>query len=139
MPASRSSLIGRSEQTAVRTDGSHFPVEMLAIRAGEGDQTRLACILRDQVQTVLAEVVGGTPEPLYTLPETELTNRVASARGATASTALARVYKRLRALPSRGQAAAPWSTGHIPRREFDALYRDVADLCRTLGSPLPES
>jgi len=99
----------------------------------------LACILRDQVQTLLADTLGGAPEPLYTLPEAELTARVASARGATASASLARVYKRLRALPSRGQAAAPWSTGHLPRREFDALYRDVADLCRTLGSPLPES
>jgi len=98
----------------------------------------IACILRDQVQSLLSNAIGGAPEPLYTLPEAELTARVASARGATASASLARVYKRLRALPSRGQAAAPWSTGHLPRREFDALYRDVADLCRTLGSPLPQ-
>jgi len=90
------------------------------------------------VQSLLSNEIGA-PEPLYTLPEAELTARVASARGTTASASLARVYKRLRALPSRGQAAAPWSTGQLPRREFDALYRDVADLCRTLGSPLPES
>src|SRR5439155_1148560 len=44
------------------------------------------------------------------------------------------------ALPvRRGQAAAPWSSGSLSRREFDALYRDVAELCRTLGSPLIEA
>lgn len=97
----------------------------------------LACILRDQVQHLLAGVIGGgSPEPLYTLPENELISRVAAAKGVGASGALARVYKRLRALPSRGQAAAPWSSGHLPRRDFDALYRDVAELCRTLDAPL---
>jgi diguanylate cyclase (GGDEF)-like protein/PAS domain S-box-containing protein len=45
--ASRSPLMGRSEQTAVRADGSHFPVEMLAIRAGGGDDAQLVCFLRD--------------------------------------------------------------------------------------------
>jgi hypothetical protein len=25
----------------------------------------------------------------------------------------------------------------MQRRDFDALYREVADLCRTLGSDLP--
>jgi hypothetical protein len=98
----------------------------------------LACILRDQVQGLLADALAGSREPLYTMPENELVARLAAARGATASVALARVYKRLRALPSRGQAAAPWSSGHLPRREFDALYRDVAELCRTLGSALTE-
>jgi diguanylate cyclase (GGDEF)-like protein/PAS domain S-box-containing protein len=44
---SRSPLMGRSEQTAVRADGSHFPVEMLAIGAGEGERTQLVCFLRD--------------------------------------------------------------------------------------------
>jgi hypothetical protein len=96
----------------------------------------IACVLRDQVQSLLAAALGRA-EPLYTLGEAELVAQLATARGQPAATALARIYKRLRALPSRSQAAAPWSAGHLRAREFDALYRDVAELCRTLGAALP--
>lgn len=98
----------------------------------------LGCVLRDQVQNLLATTLD-KPDPLYTLSEGQLVAQLTAAKGAGAAVALARVYKRLRALPSRGQAAAPWSTGHLARREFDALYRDVAELCRTLGQPLAEA
>jgi hypothetical protein len=98
----------------------------------------LACVLRDQVQALLALTLN-KPDPLYILSEGQLVAHVTAAKGAPAAIALGRVYKRLRALPSRGQAAAPWSTGHLARREFDTLYRDVAELCRTLGSPLTEA
>ena len=98
----------------------------------------IACMLRDQVQAQLATTTGRS-EPLYTLPEAELVALVSNARGTPAGVALARVYRRLRALPSRSQAAAPWSAGHLARREFDTLYRDVAELCRTLGAPLSEA
>jgi hypothetical protein len=103
-----------------------------------GSYLVLACVLRDQVQTLLGQTIG-TPEPLYTLSEGQLASRLTGAKGTTAAAQLSRVYKRLRALPSRGQAAAPWSTGHLARRDFDALYRDVAELCRTLGAPLTEA
>ena len=79
----------------------------------------------------------GKPEPLYTVPEPQLVAELSKARGTPAGVALTRVYRRLRALPSRGQAAAPWSAGYLARREFDVLYEDVAELCRTLGSELP--
>lgn len=95
----------------------------------------LACIMRDQVQTLLSDALGKA-EPLYTVPESQLVSHLAKEKGSEAGDALARVYKRLRALPSRGQAAAPWSAGYLARRDFDALYRDVAELCRTLGAPL---
>lgn len=98
----------------------------------------LACILRDQVQALLADLLG-RPEPLYTIGEAQLVRAISDVKGSAAGSALARVYKRLRALPSRGQAAAPWSSGHLARRDFDALYRDVAELCRTLGAPLTEA
>lgn len=98
----------------------------------------LACVLRDHVQQLLADATA-RPDPLYALSENQLVQQLATAKGTPAAGALSRVYKRLRALPSRGQAAAPWSTGHLSRREFDALYRDVAELCRTLGSPLVEA
>jgi len=108
-----------------------------AADAGGGSHLVLACILRDHVQDLLAGVTG-TSEPLYTLSETQLVAEVSKARDTSAGVALARVYRRLRALPSRGQASAPWSAGHLPRRDFDLLYRDVAELCRTLGSELPD-
>jgi hypothetical protein len=105
---------------------------------GSGGTLVLACVLRDQVQRLLADATG-KPEPLYTVSEHQLVAELSRARGAAAGAALGRVYRRLRALPSRGQAAAPWSAGHLPRRDFDTLYRDVADLCRTLGAALPEA
>jgi hypothetical protein len=95
----------------------------------------VACLMRDQVQSLLEAAVGRS-EPLYTMSEAELVALVSTARGTGAGVALARVYRKLRTLPSRSQAAAPWSAGHLPRRDFDALYRDVAELCRTLGSEL---
>jgi hypothetical protein len=107
---------------------------------GGGNALVLACILRDQVQVLLADALGATSsDPLYTLTEGQLIAGLTTARGPEAGAALARVYKRLRALPSRGQAAAPWSSGQLARRDFDALYRDVAELCRTLGAPLLEA
>jgi hypothetical protein len=118
-----------------RRDAPHAVVAQA--EQGDGASLVLACVLRDQVQRLLADVTG-TPEPLYILTEAQLLGEVSRARGQAAGAALARVYRRLRALPSRGQAAAPWSTAHLARRDFDTLYRDAAELCRTLGAALPE-
>lgn len=109
---------------------------VLAADRGTSSNLVVACILRDHVQVVLAGIVHKL-EPLYTVPEPQLFNEVAARRGAPAAAALNVVYHRLRALPSRGQAAAPWSTAQLAARDFDQLYRDVAALCRTLGSDLP--
>lgn len=120
-------------QRPLRRDEAHGLVA--AAEAGQGSNLVLACILRDHVQRVLAELTG-TSEPLYTVPESQLAAELARTHGPASAAALARVYRRLRALPSRGQAAAPWSAGHLPRREFDALYKDVGELCRSLGRDL---
>ena len=101
-----------------------------------GSALVLAAILRDHVQVVLAGVTNKL-EPLYTVPERQLVAEVLSLKGNQAAIALGQVYRRLRALPSRAQAAAPWSAGHLARRDFDVLHRDVAELCRTLGRELP--
>jgi hypothetical protein len=116
-----------------RRDEPHAVVS--AADQGTGGNLVLACVLRDHVQTLLADALG-KPDPLYTVPEAQLTAELTRARGKPAGAALGRVYRRFRALPSRGQAAAPWSAGHLPRREFDTLYKDVAELCRTLGADL---
>jgi hypothetical protein len=93
-----------------------------------------AAVLRDSAATVLARTVG-TSDPLYQMPERDLVKRVSDARGAAAGQAVARLYKRLRGLPSRSQAAAPWSRGSVSRRELQELHRDVHDLYRKLGEP----
>lgn len=118
-----------------RRDEAHILVA--AADGNTGSNLVLACILRDQIQAQLAEVLGSR-EPLYTLGEGELFAQLSAAKGNAAGLALSKLYKRLRALPSRGQAAAPWSAGTLARREFDVLYRDAAELCRTLGRELPE-
>lgn len=96
----------------------------------------LACLLRDHIQVLLAGATGRV-DPLFTVPEAQLVAEVAAARGPAAGAALARIHRALRALPSRGHAAAPWGAGQLARREFDALYRNAAALCRTLGAALP--
>jgi hypothetical protein len=120
-----------------RRDDAHALVAA-AEAGGNGSMLVLASVLRDHAQRCLETAIG-KPEPLYTLPEGELVTLVMRACGAEAGTAMSRVYRRLRALPSRSQAAAPWSSGQLTRRDFDALYRDVGELCRTLGHPLTEA
>ncbi|MFT3699609.1 MAG: DUF4350 domain-containing protein [Kofleriaceae bacterium] len=119
-----------------RRDDPHQLI--FAADANAGSLLVLACVLRDQVQRYLAKT-STTSEPLYTVPEAELVAQVSAARGTQAGVALARVYRRLKALPSRGQAAAPWSSGTLTRRDFESLYSDVAELCRTLGHELTEA
>lgn len=106
--------------------------------AAAGSLLVVACILRDRVDAILLEVLSqpvgnALPESLYAIPEAELVARATARRGAAAGAALTKVYQRLRALPSRGQAAAPWSAGTLRRREFEILYADARELCRTLG------
>ncbi len=91
-----------------------------------------AAVLRDSAAAVLARTTG-TADPLYQLSERELLKRVTETRGAAAGAAVARLYKRLRGLPSRSQAAAPWSRGKVSRRELQDLHADVHDLYRALG------
>jgi hypothetical protein len=96
-----------------------------------------ACLLRDHVQRVLASALE-RPEPLYSMPPAELLAAVRQRCGAEAEGRLAALHRRLKALPSRGQAAAPWNpTVQLSRAEFDALYAACRELCRSLGADLP--
>lgn len=121
-----------------RRDDGHELIAAAEKSGGGAHLMVLASVLRDHAQRAL-EAALDKAEPLYTLPESELVSQVVRARGTEAGNAIARVYRRLRALPSRSQAAAPWSASQLARRDFDALYRDVAELCRTLGQPLAEA
>lgn len=102
---------------------------------GDDNLMTAACVLRDVAQNVLSRAIE-IQDPLYAMTEAELVGAVTRARNPHAGALVARVYKRLRALPSRSQAAAPWGGGAMPRREFDRLYHDVTELCRTLGEEL---
>lgn len=91
-----------------------------------------ATVLRDLAQLALTRVTG-LGDPLYSVGEAELVRRVSDARGEHAGRALLKVHRRLRALPSRTQAAAPWSGAHLARREFERLHDDVMDLYQSLS------
>lgn len=106
-----------------------------AAETGTGSMLVAASVLRDVAQAAIARTVDRA-EPLYTMSEAELVAAVGSARGRAAGDQVARVYKRLRALPSRSQAAAPWGGGELARRDFDRLYADVSELCQTLGEEI---
>jgi hypothetical protein len=108
---------------------------VLAYDAGERNFLLPASVLRDVVQGILARITG-RPDPLFAVGERELIGLVSAAKGPAAGRALAHVYKRLRALPSRTQAAAPWGGGTMSAGEFDVLHADARALCRTLGEEL---
>jgi hypothetical protein len=108
------------------------------VRAADAGKDLLvsACLLRDQVQRALATAIGRA-EPLYAMPQSELLAAVRQRCGGDAEGRLAGLYRRLKALPSRGQAAAPWSpSSQLSKADFDALYAACRDLCRSLGSEL---
>jgi len=110
-----------------------------AVDAADGGSDNFvvaATVLRDLAQLALSRVTG-TPDPLFTVGEAELVQRVSLARGAPAGAALARVHRRLRGLPSRTQAAAPWSGAHLGRRDFEQLHDDVMALYESLDGEAP--
>jgi hypothetical protein len=109
-----------------------LPQIVLAHDRGAKNFLLPAAVLRDSAAAALARTTG-TPDPLYQLPERELLQRITAARGRDAADATSRLYRRLRALPSRSQAAAPWSRGKVSRRELADLHADVTRLYRTLG------
>ena len=95
-----------------------------------------ACLLRDHLQRFLANALG-KPEPFFGLPQAELVDAVRARFGASAAQQLSGLYRRLKALPSRGQAAAPWtSAAQLSRAEFDALFAATQELCRSLGAEI---
>jgi hypothetical protein len=102
---------------------------------GDDNLLTAACVLRDLAQGVIGRAIQ-IQDPIYSMTETELVGAVSRVKDPYAGAQVARVYRRLRALPSRSQAAAPWGAGAMPRREFDRLYAEVTELCRTLGEEL---
>jgi len=90
-----------------------------------------AAVLRDHVNTRLAQLLG-RPEPLFASSADGLRDEIRRHAGDRAMEAFELVERRLRALPTRMQAASPWSVGYLSAREFDQLCRDVDEFERTL-------
>ncbi len=94
-----------------------------------------AAILRDSVDRALAAALK-QPEPLQLLQRHQLLAEVEVHLGQDAAARLAHLHRRLFGLPSRTQAASPWSAGFVSRREFERLDTEVAALCRRLEAGL---
>jgi hypothetical protein len=106
--------------------------------AGEANLRVPAAVLRDAIAAAVAHAIGVPADPMFGMSERELTDAIGAAKGRAAADAFAKLYPRLRALPSRTQAAAPYAGTHVSRQEFDRLYDDARALYRTLGEePLP--
>ena len=99
----------------------------------------LACILRDQVQSYLVEVTRSTPSRSTRCPSPSW-SRVSRRRTAPTPASRSRGFiagcARCRAAARRRRRGA---RAPSPRRDFESLYRDVAELCRTLGHALSEA
>jgi hypothetical protein len=94
-----------------------------------------ATVLRDAVNNLLARVLE-TPDPLYNLTEEAIGEGLVMKRGRLAMTTFAALHKKVKPLPSRAQAASPWSTGFMSKRDFDRLYDDAVELYLALGEEL---
>jgi hypothetical protein len=91
-----------------------------------------AAVLRDTVDARLARLLD-RPQPLHGLSADQLVSEVALRAGPAAGAATRRLHRRLTALPSRAQAASPWSVGALSRRDFERLHDEVDRLFALLG------
>ena len=114
------------------------PARLLrAADSGETNFLSAACVLRDLAGHRLRTALS-TEDPLV-MTDSEFARAAAIAsksKNVDVDALAMRVHRRLRALPQRAQAAAPWAVGTLNRRDFDQLYGDLEELCRTLGTPL---
>lgn len=90
-----------------------------------------ASIMRDTFNAALERVLE-SPEPLHSLDANALCHAIDAKRGAGAAELARPLIPRLKALPSRWQAASPWTVGYLSRREFERLHADVQELERAL-------
>jgi hypothetical protein len=132
--AKRSRLDGswtRAQSTSLVVDDYQSVVAAFDRHGHRGNYLLPACAVRDGLNARLARLLGQS-QPLYTLREPELLGAVEREAGPASATALRHSYRRLKALPSRLQAASAWSHGFLSRREFERLHDDIHALYRYL-------
>jgi hypothetical protein len=133
--ARKSRLEGDWTRAAATTSVAPDDFEQIVHRydhARQGNFLLPATVIRDTINSCLSRVLGHA-EPLYSLREQQLVDSLVERHGQAAASAYRRLHKRLRSLPSRGQAASPWSTGFISRRDFERLHEDAQELYLALG------
>ncbi len=126
----RSALEGawtRAAPTQPAIDDFESLVRHFDTEGRRGSYLLPAAVLRDTLNVRLERLLDRS-EPLFTLGEAQLYEEIADHRGPKAVAATRKVYRRLKTLPSRVQAASPWSVGYLSRREFERLHADVEEL-----------
>jgi hypothetical protein len=134
--ARRSRLDGgwtRTQSTSLVVDDYQSVVAAFDRHGHRGNYLLPAAVVRDGLNARLARLLEQS-QPLYTLREAELYGAVEREAGPAAATALRHTYRRLKALPSRLQAASTWSHGFLSRREFERLHDDIHALYRYLDA-----
>jgi len=117
----------RATPTQPAIDDFEMMVHHFDTEGRRGNHLLPAAVLRDTLNTRLESLLD-CPEPLYTLREAQLYDGITAQKGARAAAATRKVYRRLKSLPSRVQAASPWSVGYLSRREFERLHADVEEV-----------
>ncbi|HTJ41769.1 MAG TPA: DUF4350 domain-containing protein [Kofleriaceae bacterium] len=136
MPLWRKGAVDGAWLRFTRPEPADEPGRAIALVDGGDANLRVAAaVLRDSVAAAIAHAIN-VKDPLYGMSKAELVSAVHDARGPKAAEAFARMYSRLRELPSRSQAAAPYGGAHVSRYEFDRLYEEARALYRTLGEEL---
>ena len=136
MPLWRRGAVDGAWLRFTRPEAADDPTRAVALADGGDTNLRVAAaVLRDAVTAAVAQAIG-VPDPLYGMSKAQLVSALHEAKGPRAAEAFAKMYSRLRELPSRGQAAAPYGGIHVSRYEFDRLYEEARALYRTLGEEL---
>lgn len=91
-----------------------------------------AAVLRDSCNQRLGELLG-REAPIFNMGYQVFVEELRRLRGAAVAEAGAAVFPRLKRLPTRVQAASPWTSMYLSRHEFELLHDDVNELYRTLG------
>jgi hypothetical protein len=136
MPLWRRGSVDGAWLRFTRPEAADEPTRAVAqVDAGDANLRVAAAVLRDAVGAAIAQAIG-VADPMMGMSKAQLVSALHEARGPRAAEAFAKMYSRLRELPSRSQAAAPYGGIHVSRYEFDRLYEEARSLYRTLGEEL---
>ncbi len=97
-----------------------------------------AAVLRDSLDYQLGQLLE-VRDPLSTMKQNEVLTLLAGARGQRAASSLRAVFAQLGQLPTREQAASPWESRYLSRKDFDRLRASVHDVRTKLGVEFSDS
>ncbi len=93
-----------------------------------------AAVLRDNVNQRLGDVLE-REQPLFNMGRQVFVDELNRVCGHQVARAAAAIFPRLKRLPTRVQAASPWTSMYLSRHEFETLHKGGDELYRTLGEP----